>query len=70
MESILASVKDNLAVKAVVIDTDFNLNVLKLVRAQQYLKDPECRLIVGATDDMILILKDEKVIGRSVSLCA
>lgn len=36
--------------KAVIFDVEFNYNYAKYMRAEHYLKDPECILIAGATD--------------------
>lgn len=35
---------------AVIIDTDININLKQLVRAEVMLGDPECLFIAGATD--------------------
>lgn len=48
--TLLEAISDNLPVKAVIFDVEFNFNYAKYMRAQNYLKDPSCILIAGATD--------------------
>uniref|UniRef100_A0A1B0GI13 Pyridoxal phosphate phosphatase n=1 Tax=Lutzomyia longipalpis TaxID=7200 RepID=A0A1B0GI13_LUTLO len=43
-------VKDNQPVKYVIMDVDFNYGYPHFLRAELYLRDPECQLILGATD--------------------
>lgn len=50
-------------VKAVIVDFDFNLSYLKLVKANFYLRNPECLLICGATDSQLPITKDLSILG-------
>lgn len=57
-------VKDDQPVEAVVVDTDADVDLRKLVRAQLYLTNPECLFIVGATD-MILDLGLARIMGMS-----
>ena len=58
------AIKDDQPVKAVVMDTDFNLTSAKLIRAELYLKNPDCILIVGATDSVLPILKTTRIMGK------
>ncbi|XP_055615784.1 uncharacterized protein LOC129761948 [Toxorhynchites rutilus septentrionalis] len=63
-KKILATVNDKAPVKAVIVDVDFNLNYPKLLRAELYLKgNPECLLIAGATDKLLHVKHDFKVMG-------
>lgn len=48
-------IKDEKPVKAVICEVDFNLSWAKLVRAQQYLMNPDCLFIVGATDLLVWV---------------
>lgn len=59
----LKVVKDNEPVKAVVCDWDFNLSLVKLIRAQLYLSKPDCLFIVGATD-AVLKIKEDSLMGE------
>lgn len=54
---------DREPVKAVVIDFDFNLNFVKMMKANFYLRKPDCLLIGGATDVHLPVTKDLSVIG-------
>ncbi|XP_023299808.2 phosphoglycolate phosphatase 1A, chloroplastic isoform X1 [Lucilia cuprina] len=56
-------VVDSQPVKAVVIDFDFNLSFLKLMKANLYLRQPDCLLIGGATDFLLPVTKDLSVMG-------
>lgn len=49
--------------KAVIFDVEFNYNYIKYMRAQKYLKDPECILIAGATDRKMSLGKDLQFAG-------
>lgn len=51
-------------VKAVYIDTDFNLSYLKLLRAIQYLKQSDCLFLVGPTDFRIPIAGHFNILGE------
>ncbi|KAG4078050.1 hypothetical protein HA402_002101 [Bradysia odoriphaga] len=57
------AVKDDNPVKAVIIDSDFNVSSTILIRAEIYLKNPECLFIAGTTDMMLPITKSFKIIG-------
>lgn len=57
------AVKDDNPVKAVIIDTDFNVSSTTLIRAEIYLKNPECIFIAGTTDMMLPVTKGFKIIG-------
>lgn len=48
--ALLGVISDSEPVKAVIFDVEFNYNYVKYMRAQKYLRDPECILIAGATD--------------------
>lgn len=61
--SLWKAVKDDNPVKAVIIDSDFNVSSAKLIRAEIYLKNPECLFIAGTTDMMLPITKGFKIIG-------
>lgn len=50
-------------VKAVIIDVDFNLSSVKMLRAHQYLRSPSCELLIGATDRYFTVSKDMSIIG-------
>lgn len=56
------NIKDNQPVGAVVLDTDVNLLIAKLLRAELYLKNPECIFVVGTTD-MVLSLGYNTIMG-------
>lgn len=62
-------IKDDKLVKAVIMDTDFNLSSAKIIRAQIYLMDPECLFLVGTTDSLLPISKTDKIIGLSLKNC-
>lgn len=57
-------VKDDEPVRAVALDTDFNLTTAKLIRAQLYLQQrpDDCLFIVGTTD-MMLTVGAHRIIG-------
>ena len=60
----LEIINDKEPAKAVVIDTDLNCSYPKLARAQLYLeKDPDCKLIIGASDCLLPVSKTFHVIG-------
>ncbi|XP_030386602.1 phosphoglycolate phosphatase 1B, chloroplastic [Scaptodrosophila lebanonensis] len=40
-------------VKAVIIDVDFNMSLAKIMRAYQYLQNPQCLFIAGAADGVV-----------------
>lgn len=61
--SLWKAVKDDNPVKAVIIDSDFNVSSTILIRAEIYLKNPECLFIAGTTDMMLPITKGFKIIG-------
>lgn len=46
----LEYIVDNEPVEAVVLDMDYNLTRMKLIRAELYLKNPKCDFFVGITD--------------------
>nr|CAD7439324.1 unnamed protein product [Timema bartmani] len=50
-------------VGAVVIDTDPNINFIKMMKAVQYLKRPDCHFILAASDVSAILTKDLKLIG-------
>lgn len=56
--------KENSPVRAVVMDSDLNINYVKLLRAIRYLKDPNCLFIVCGTENEIPYLDDLIIIGR------
>lgn len=56
--TLLNAVSDMEPVKAVIFDVEFNYNYVKYMRAQKYLKDPQCILIAGATDRKMSLGKD------------
>ncbi|KAM7347543.1 chronophin [Cochliomyia hominivorax] len=56
-------VVDGKPVKAVIIDFDFNLSYLKIMKASIYLRHPDCLLICGATDFQLPVSKDSSVLG-------
>lgn len=56
-------VKDDEPVRAVALDTDFNLTTAKLIRAQLYLQQcADCLFLVGTTD-MMLSVGSARIIG-------
>lgn len=61
--SLWKAVKDDNPVKAVIIDSDFNVSSTILIRAEIYLKNPECLFIAGTTDMMLPVTKGFKIIG-------
>ncbi|EDV99690.1 GH12276 [Drosophila grimshawi] len=62
-EDLLLHIFDKQPVKAVVIDLDFNMTATKLLRAQFYLRQPDCLFLIGATDRLLPIGKGIKLIG-------
>lgn len=48
---------------AVIIDMDFNLNSVKILRAHQYLRYANCQLLIGCTDRFFTVTKDVRIIG-------
>jgi hypothetical protein len=40
-------------VGAVVIDLDVNINYIKMMKAVQHLRDPECLFVVGGIDTFV-----------------
>lgn len=64
-ETLLGAISDNLPVKAVIFDVEFNFNYVKYMRAQKYLNDPECILIAGATDRRMSLGKNLNFAGPS-----
>lgn len=48
---------------AVIIDMDFNLNSVKILRAHQYLRYAKCQLLIGCTDRFFTVTKDVRIIG-------
>lgn len=61
--SMWKTIKDDQPVEAVAIDTDVNLAVFKLIRAQLYLNNPKCLFLVGTTD-MLLSLGTVQLMGK------
>ncbi|XP_017086098.1 pyridoxal phosphate phosphatase-like [Drosophila eugracilis] len=61
--SLAKHIFDQQEVRAVIIDVDFNLSYTKLARAHQYLRNQECLLIGGASDIMLPVAKDLKIMG-------
>lgn len=57
------AVKDDNPVKAVIVDTDLNVSSPKLIRAEIYLKNPECLFIAGTTDMMLPVSKGFNIVG-------
>ncbi|KAL7745373.1 hypothetical protein ACLKA6_015387 [Drosophila palustris] len=62
-EDLARNIFDKQPVRAVVIDVDFNLTSTKLLRAHLYLRHPDCRLLIGATDRLLPVAKDVNIIG-------
>ncbi|XP_055523538.1 uncharacterized protein LOC129717571 [Wyeomyia smithii] len=68
-KKIVATINDHAPVRAVVLDTDFNINYPKLLRAELYLKnDPDCLLIAGATDKLLHAKRGFILIGPGLFL--
>lgn len=57
-------VNDGQPVRAVVVDTDINLNYLKLTKAITFLKHPDCIFLVGGTETQIPITADFDILGK------
>uniref|UniRef100_A0A1B0C9C4 Putative pyridoxal phosphate phosphatase n=2 Tax=Lutzomyia longipalpis TaxID=7200 RepID=A0A1B0C9C4_LUTLO len=53
---LVAAVKDNQPVKYVIWDVDLNYSYPQFLRAELYLRDPKCQLILGATDYRVPIV--------------
>lgn len=67
MPELLHYVFDEEPVKAVIIDSDFNLSLLKMMKATFYLgQHPDCLLIGGATDLTVPVAKHLSVMGPGV----
>lgn len=49
--SLVSYVNAPAEVSAVIVDTDFNLNIKQMIRAQIFLRDKNC-LFIAATTDM------------------
>ncbi|KAH8262250.1 hypothetical protein KR026_009333, partial [Drosophila bipectinata] len=62
-QSLAKKIFDQQPVNAVVIDVDFNMSSTKLLRAQLYLRNPECLFIEGATDRLLPLGKGVNIIG-------
>lgn len=60
----MSVVADNKPVKAVIMDTDFSLNSTQMIRAQLYLRNPDCLFLVGTTDQMLPTGQGFKIIGK------
>ncbi|XP_037937563.1 glycerol-3-phosphate phosphatase-like [Teleopsis dalmanni] len=60
---VLTHAFDRQNVDAVVIDVDFNMSSLKLIKAHVYLKNPKCLLIAGATDLYLPVTKEWNILG-------
>uniref|UniRef100_A0A1L8DZM7 Putative phosphoglycolate/pyridoxal phosphate phosphatase family n=1 Tax=Nyssomyia neivai TaxID=330878 RepID=A0A1L8DZM7_9DIPT len=58
-------VTDGLPVKFVIVDFHFTYTFPQLLRAQIYLRDPECQLIIGVTEKRLPLAKDINLIGPS-----
>ncbi|XP_059617942.1 uncharacterized protein LOC132262632 [Phlebotomus argentipes] len=55
---LLKRVHDGESVKMVIFDNDLNFNYAKFMRADLYLQNPECKLIVGANDYRLPVSQD------------
>lgn len=53
----------NEPVRAVILDVDFNMSSLNLIRAHLFLRHPDCILILGASDKLLAFGKDVEIIG-------
>ncbi|XP_032308844.1 chronophin [Drosophila ananassae] len=62
-QSLAKKIFDQQPVNAVIIDVDFNMSSTKLLRAQLYLRNPECLFMEGATDRFLPIGKGVNIIG-------
>ncbi|XP_013115800.1 glycerol-3-phosphate phosphatase [Stomoxys calcitrans] len=63
LPQLIANVVDSEPVKAVVIDFDFNLTLTTMMKANFYLRRPDCLLIGGATDYILPATKDMSFMG-------
>lgn len=62
MSDLARNLFDNQPVKAVVMDVDFNLSAVKMMKAHLYLKkDPECLFIGGAADPLLSFGRHELI---------
>ncbi|XP_030387092.1 pyridoxal phosphate phosphatase [Scaptodrosophila lebanonensis] len=61
--SLAKHIFDREPVRAVILDVDFNLTSPKVLRAHIYLRHPDCLLIHGATDTMLPVGNDLRIIG-------
>uniref|UniRef100_A0A0K8WAS4 Pyridoxal phosphate phosphatase n=1 Tax=Bactrocera latifrons TaxID=174628 RepID=A0A0K8WAS4_BACLA len=50
-------------VRAVILDVDFNMSSLNLIRAHLFLRHPDCILILGASDKFLPFAKGVDIIG-------
>lgn len=66
--ALMKAVSDKQLVKAVIVDTDFNLSVAKLLRAELYLKNLDCLFLVGTTDEYAIFPGNNKLTGTHKSL--
>lgn len=67
MPELLHHVLDQEPVKAVIIDSDFNLSLLKMMKATFYLQQySDCLLIGGATDISVPVATHLSVMGPGV----
>uniref|UniRef100_A0A0A1WFS7 Pyridoxal phosphate phosphatase n=1 Tax=Zeugodacus cucurbitae TaxID=28588 RepID=A0A0A1WFS7_ZEUCU len=55
----------NEPVRAVILDVDFNMSSLNLIRAHLFLRHPDCILILGASDKLLPFAKGVDIIGPS-----
>lgn len=56
-------VKDDTPIRAVIIDFDYNFNILKMLKASYYLRQKDCLLIAGCCDNFIPTLNDFAIFG-------
>ncbi|XP_075156963.1 glycerol-3-phosphate phosphatase isoform X2 [Haematobia irritans] len=60
---LMANVADRQPVRAVIIDFDFNLTMTTMMKANFYLRHPECLLIGGASDYSLPLTKEISIMG-------
>ncbi|XP_055680892.1 uncharacterized protein LOC129788675 [Lutzomyia longipalpis] len=62
-QNLVDVVKDHLPVEFVITYFNFNYSYPQLLRAEMYLRDPGCQLIVGVTEERMPLMPDLEFIG-------
>ncbi|XP_057658620.1 glycerol-3-phosphate phosphatase-like [Diorhabda carinulata] len=63
LESFLQHYDENNKIKAVVVEIDLTMTYIKLQKCVWYLKQPDCRLVVGMSDKFVPVANRGPIIG-------